>query len=86
MIKCIIRPKSTPHCYFDTCFIHNTGGVSDKQWHDSLFMYYTDKESCQSIKISSYIVRKTCVNITEWGGFFGFKIHLKNLWFKLMSG
>ena len=33
-------------CYFDTCFIYNTGGVSDRRLYDSLSMQYIDKESC----------------------------------------
>ena len=28
------------------CFIHNIGEVSGRLWHDSLSMYYIDKESC----------------------------------------
>ena len=25
-----IGPKSLPHCYYNTCFIHNIGGVPDR--------------------------------------------------------
>ena len=32
--------------YFDTCFMHNIGGVSDRRWHDILSMQYIDKASC----------------------------------------
>ena len=32
--------------YFDTYFMHNIGWVSDRQWGDSLSMYYKDKELC----------------------------------------
>ena len=32
--------------YFDTCFMHNIGGVSDRQLNYCLYMYYIDRESC----------------------------------------
>ena len=53
--------KSALHRYFDTCFMHNIGGVSDTRWYDSL---------ASSIRYSSYILRKRCVKLTEWGGLF----------------
>jgi len=34
--------------YFDTCLMHNIGGISDRQ-HDSLSVYYVDKESCHHL-------------------------------------
>ena len=41
--------KSTSLRYFDTCFLHNIGRVSDKRWHDSLSTYYIDKKSCHRL-------------------------------------
>ena len=32
--------------YFDTCYMHSIGGVSNRRWRDSLSMYYIDKKSC----------------------------------------
>ena len=37
--------KSASLRYFDTCFMHNMGGVSDRRWQDSRFMYYKTKKS-----------------------------------------
>ena len=34
--------KSVLLRYFNTCFMHNIGGLSDRRWHDSLSMYYID--------------------------------------------
>ena len=41
--------KSTWFCYFDACLMHNVGRDSDRRWHDSLSMYYKDKESCHNL-------------------------------------
>ena len=37
--------KSALLCHFEKCFMNKIGGVSDRRWHDSLSMYYIDKES-----------------------------------------
>ena len=29
--------------------LHNIGGVSDRRWHDSLSLYYIDRESCHRL-------------------------------------
>ena len=52
-----IRQESPPHeSYFDTCFMHNIGGVSDKGWHDSSSMCYLDKESCHCLSETTPIL------------------------------
>ena len=41
--------KSASLRHFDTCFVHNIGGVTYIQRHDSLHTYFIDKESCHRL-------------------------------------
>ena len=42
--------------YFDRYFMHNMRVVSDRRWHDSLSVYYTDKESCHRLSETPFIL------------------------------
>ena len=48
--------KSSSLCYFDTYFIHNIGGVSDRRWHNSFSLQYIDKETCHRLSETSSIL------------------------------
>ena len=49
--------------------MHNIIVVFDRWQHESLSAYCIDNESMpSSFKNHYYIVHKTCVKVTEWGG------------------
>ena len=52
---CTIRQKSFPHSVFLTHVLSQYRGVSDRPWHNSLSVYYIDKESCHRLSDSPHI-------------------------------
>ena len=56
--------------------MHNIIVVFDRWQHESLSAYCIDNESMpSSFKNHYYIVHKTCVKVTEWGGILGLTVN-----------